>query len=109
MQTCLCVDTKPLCNAARRTSALVFTLLMTRAGSSIASPANIVAGNVTQARIAPKVVQIDVVDGKDLRFSRLTRAEGVSQTRVSKIVQDDRGFIWFATQYGLNRYDGYSF
>jgi hypothetical protein len=24
-------------------------------------------------------------------------------------VQDDQGFMWFGSQYGLNRYDGYSF
>ena len=26
-----------------------------------------------------------------------------------EIIQDDLGFIWFGTQYGLNRYDGYKF
>jgi ligand-binding sensor domain-containing protein len=31
----------------------------------------------------------------------------VSQTRVSEAVQDREGFLWFATQYGLNRFDGY--
>jgi ligand-binding sensor domain-containing protein len=25
------------------------------------------------------------------------------------MVQDDQGFMWFGTQYGLNRFDGYSF
>ncbi|WP_263411417.1 sensor histidine kinase [Terriglobus tenax] len=30
----------------------------------------------------------------------------LSQTRVAQILQDDRGFLWFGTQYGLNRYDG---
>src|SRR5258707_440164 len=39
----------------------------------------------------------------------LSTAQGLSQTRVSQIVQDDRGFIWFGTQYGLDRYDGYEF
>lgn len=29
-----------------------------------------------------------------------------SQTRVGDIVQDNKGFLWFGTQYGLNRYDG---
>jgi ligand-binding sensor domain-containing protein/signal transduction histidine kinase len=33
------------------------------------------------------------------------RAE-LSQTRVGPIVQDDRGYLWMGTQYGLNRYDG---
>jgi signal transduction histidine kinase/ligand-binding sensor domain-containing protein len=28
---------------------------------------------------------------------------------VAQIVQDDRGFIWFGTQYGLDRFDGYEF
>ncbi len=35
--------------------------------------------------------------------------DGLSQTKVSQIVQDDQGFIWFGSQYGLNRYDGYKF
>ena len=64
---------------------------------------------VRQVTVDPEIVRIQVADGNDVRFSRLTRAQGVSQTHVSKIVQDKRGFIWFATQYGLNRYDGYSF
>ncbi|MGB8115034.1 MAG: two-component regulator propeller domain-containing protein, partial [Candidatus Sulfotelmatobacter sp.] len=34
---------------------------------------------------------------------------GLSQTRVLQIVQDDQGFMWFGTQYGLDRYDGYKF
>src|SRR5438477_915757 len=35
--------------------------------------------------------------------------EGLSQTRVIQIVHDDQGFMWFGSQYGLNRYDGYTF
>jgi ligand-binding sensor domain-containing protein len=48
-----------------------------------------------------------VVDGQDLRFKRLPENAGLSQTRVSSVVQDNLGFIWFGTQYGLNRLDGY--
>jgi ligand-binding sensor domain-containing protein len=33
----------------------------------------------------------------------------LSQTRVASIAQDDRGFLWFGTQYGLDRFDGYQF
>jgi ligand-binding sensor domain-containing protein len=44
-----------------------------------------------------------------MQFSRLSTEQGLSQTRVAQIVQDDQGFIWFGKQYGLNRYDGYKF
>ena len=54
-------------------------------------------------------IRLPVVNSKGLRFSRLTTENGLSQTRVAQIVQDDQGFMWFGTQYGLNRYDGYDF
>ncbi|MFT4927596.1 MAG: signal transduction histidine kinase/ligand-binding sensor domain-containing protein [Phenylobacterium sp.] len=43
------------------------------------------------------------------RFDRLSVEHGLSQASVLDIVQDHKGFLWFATQDGLNRYDGYSF
>jgi ligand-binding sensor domain-containing protein/signal transduction histidine kinase len=52
---------------------------------------------------------LPVVDRSDLRFSRLSTEDGLSQTRVTQIVQDDRGFLWFGTQFGLDRFDGYKF
>ncbi len=61
------------------------------------------------SRGAPLSIRVPVVDGVDIRFSRLSTAQGLSQTQVSEIVQDDQGFMWFGTQYGLNRYDGYEF
>lgn len=39
-------------------------------------------------------------------FSHLGIEEGLSQGTVTKILQDQRGFIWIATESGLNRYDG---
>ena len=39
----------------------------------------------------------------------LTVMDGLSQGQVLKIAKDHRGFVWFATQDGLNRYDGYRF
>ncbi|MEN8188718.1 MAG: two-component regulator propeller domain-containing protein [Thermodesulfobacteriota bacterium] len=44
-----------------------------------------------------------------IRFSRLTTESGLSNDNVQGIVQDDLGFMWFATLDGLNRYDGYDF
>ncbi len=59
--------------------------------------------------LAPTRAGVEIVDGSPIRFHRLSTADGLSQTRVSHIVQDDRGFMWFGTQYGLNRFDGYRF
>jgi len=41
--------------------------------------------------------------------TRFIRIEGLSQSAVTSIIQDRRGFIWVGTQDGLNRYDGYEF
>jgi ligand-binding sensor domain-containing protein/signal transduction histidine kinase len=52
---------------------------------------------------------VPVTEGTGLSFRRISTSDGLSQTRVAQIIQDDRGFMWFGTQYGLNRYDGYEF
>jgi PAS domain S-box-containing protein len=64
---------------------------------------------VRQAHAEPRTIALPVVDEKDIRFTRLSTDEGLSQTKVTQIVQDDQGFMWFSTQYGLDRYDGYNF
>jgi len=43
------------------------------------------------------------------RFSHLTIKDGLSQSSVKSIYQDWKGFMWFGTSDGLNRYNGYSF
>jgi signal transduction histidine kinase/ligand-binding sensor domain-containing protein len=54
-------------------------------------------------------VRLPVTDANDIRFSRLSTSQGLSQSRVAQIVEDNQGFIWFGTQYGLDRYDGYEY
>ena len=36
-------------------------------------------------------------------------ADGVSSSHVTQLLQDEQGFMWFATWNGLCRYDGYEF
>ena len=65
--------------------------------------------DVPQARFNPDPVRLNVIEGDDLRFLRVSGIEGLSQNRVTQIVQDDQGFMWLATQHGVDRYDGYQF
>lgn len=45
----------------------------------------------------------------DLLFQRFSTDEGLSQATVNAILRDSKGFIWFGTEDGLNRYDGHQF
>ena len=82
-----------------------YTATFTRAQSRV--PARDEASSLPDARIDSLPTRITAVDGQDIRFRRLSGGAGLSQTRVGWVVQDNLGFIWFGTQYGLNRYDGY--
>ena len=42
-------------------------------------------------------------------FKKFGVKEGLSQITVNKIIEDRQGFIWVATQDGLNRFDGNEF
>jgi hypothetical protein len=54
-----------------------------------------------EARLSQKTVRIPVVDAGDITFTAISTPEGLSQVRVTSIVQDGLGFMWFGTQYGL--------
>ena len=45
----------------------------------------------------------------DMKFRRLDTQDGLSSSQVNCIYRDSRGFMWFGTPYGLNRYDGFRF
>ncbi|MDJ0845747.1 two-component regulator propeller domain-containing protein [Crocosphaera sp.] len=44
--------------------------------------------------------------GKFIKFKRITSEDGLPEDRVWNIVQDQDGFMWFAMNGGLIRYDG---
>lgn len=48
-------------------------------------------------------------ENRAFNFSTLNLNNGLSQLSVLDICQDDKGYIWFATRNGLNKYDGTHF
>ena len=46
---------------------------------------------------------------QEYKFQHITTVDGLSHNEVRRIVKDSHGFLWFGTQNGLNRYDGYRF
>ena len=45
----------------------------------------------------------------DYIFKQLKIEDGLSQSTIVEILQDKKGYMWFATVNGLNKYDGYNF
>ncbi len=60
---------------------------------------------VLLALSAPSVLEAQA----ERRFERFSTDEGLSQSSVRSILRDHRGFMWFGTDDGLNKYDGYRF
>ena len=48
-------------------------------------------------------------DNSDFHFKKIQVDDGLSENAVYCILQDSKGFMWFGTKDGLNRYDGNSF
>ena len=46
---------------------------------------------------------------RTLNFDYLNVRDGLAQETVTTIVQDQQGFMWFGSQHGLSRFDGYHF
>ncbi|TVQ28106.1 MAG: helix-turn-helix domain-containing protein, partial [Wenzhouxiangella sp.] len=44
-----------------------------------------------------------------VRFERISMDQGLSQSSIQAIAQCPDGFLWFGTQFGLDRFDGYRF
>lgn len=54
-------------------------------------------------------IGIYTLNAQNQKFRIYSVEQGLSQSTVNCIVQDKQGFIWFGTQDGLNKYNGYEF
>ena len=50
-----------------------------------------------------------IAQGQDYRFNNYNINNGLSQSNVNTIIQDDNSGLWIGTQDGLNRFDGKTF
>jgi len=54
-------------------------------------------------------ISISTIQAQKIKFENISSEKGLSQGSVTCIAQDQKGFMWFGTYDGLNRYDGYNF
>jgi PAS domain S-box-containing protein len=57
----------------------------------------------------PRIVRVPIVEAAAIRFQHVSLEPATVRGIINRIVQDDRGFIWFATNHGVLRYDGHQF
>ncbi len=55
------------------------------------------------------LISSDISNSNIINFEKITQRNGLSQGSINCILQDEKGFMWFGTQSGLNKYDGYKF
>jgi ligand-binding sensor domain-containing protein len=89
--------------------ALVVLLLVSVSAFAWARAGDSADTSSLDSPVDTETIRLPVVEGKDIRFARISSSQGLYQLRVSDFVQDDQGFIWFGTLNGLVRYDGYNF
>jgi hypothetical protein len=107
VQFCQRKTRRPTLREWRLISAFALLLILFSTSFSAATTSTNPSSEIHRG--VPRSMRVPAIDGDDIRFSRLSTAQGLSQTQANQIVQDDQGFIWFGTQYGLDRYDGYEF
>ncbi|WP_407430534.1 two-component regulator propeller domain-containing protein [Arcticibacter sp.] len=49
------------------------------------------------------------LNAQKIHFRNYTVADGLCSNTIWDIEQDEQGYMWFGTKYGLNRFDGYEF
>ena len=61
------------------------------------------------ALVSPVCDHLSAQEINENNFTLYSRHEGLSHSNVTGIVQDSTGYLWLATAYGLNRFNGNNF
>ena len=93
---------------------IIVCLSASQAVSAIAAPLTGVSNKIADVSNPPDDDQpganLQPGDTRNgVEFEHITIDHGLSQNSVLSILQDSRGFMWFGTWDGLNKYDGYKF
>ena len=56
-----------------------------------------------------QVVNVEASAENQYKFDRITIDQGLSHSRVYSMIKDSYGYMWFGTEYGLNKFDGLKF
>jgi ligand-binding sensor domain-containing protein/serine phosphatase RsbU (regulator of sigma subunit) len=70
---------------------------------------HLIAGSSLAALVTLLWAPATPAQQSDLVFKHLSIEQGLSQSIVNAMAQDRRWFMWFVTEDGLNRFDGYTF
>jgi signal transduction histidine kinase/ligand-binding sensor domain-containing protein len=95
---------------------LIVVLLWAAACGSLSLPASpepatapTVAGIPGESDQAASLPWPPPPQGDGVKFEQISVEHGLSGRSVYSILQDSKGFMWFGTDDGLNKYDGYGF
>src|SRR5207244_3307444 len=55
------------------------------------------------------IMSCELAVAERLPLKTYTTADGLPHNVINRIVRDSRGFLWFCTEEGLSRFDGYTF
>ena len=64
---------------------------------------------ISSLLFSPKFTMPVYAQTGTIRFENISTEQGLSQSTVHAILQDQQGFMWFATEGGLDKYNGYQF
>lgn len=70
---------------------------------------NVKTKNITTLILLLILLIFSTGSPQNISFNHLTTSNGLSNNKIYDIIQDRAGFIWLATDDGLNRFDGYNF